>query len=227
MKNDRDALLSALARQYAEDWGRELQREATALPPAHAPGLDRKVREGLSRRRRVRRQMISFGAVAACVALIVAAGLLYPGPGAPKGSMNEAAQAQAEDSLTDSEKNLGLTPTNAAPSAEAPEVSMSVLPLTFDLPAQFAVADVTVDNGQTVYTLSDVLLDPVVLAMEATDAPIDTGRLIPVTLGGETVYARSTADFSLITFNRDGLRYTLTCRYDINTLLGLGREILL
>ena len=233
MKNNRDALLQTMARQYVDQWGRELIREAAALPPSDAPQLDRKVREGLARQRRVRRQIISLGAVAACAALIFAAAWLYPGLGSmPKtDSMGNGAQAESQDSLTDSEKNLGLTPTNAptleVPPATAPEASMSALPLTFDLPAQFAVEDVQVDNGQTVYTLSDALLDPVVLAMEEADTPLGTARLVPIDLGGQTVYARSTAEFSLITFDQDGLRYTLTCQYDINTLLSLGREILL
>ena len=33
-------------------------------------------------------------------------------------------------------------------------------------------------------------------------------------------------DYSLLTFDADGILYVLSCRYDINTLIGLGEAIL-
>ena len=103
------------------------------------------------------------------------------------------------------------------------------MPLPFNLPENFTVAAAKMDNGQSIYYLADTAKDDVVLTMEPVEdagGDMDTDGLRVFDINGKTVYGRSAGAYSFLTFDEDGVRYTLTCKYDINTLLALSRAII-
>ena len=48
----------------------------------------------------------------------------------------------------------------------------------------------------------------------------------PLSIDGSTAYARRTRDYNLLTFSAGGITYTLSCRYELDTLIALSRQIL-
>ena len=101
----------------------------------------------------------------------------------------------------------------------------AIIPLSFSLPENLSVADTELDNGQSVYYLSDRYEDNVVMTLEKTDFEPGEG-LTAIRINGSAAYTRATADYQLLTFRKDGVLYTLTCRYELGTLLKLGEQIL-
>ena len=66
------------------------------------------------------------------------------------------------------------------------------------------------------------------LTLEESSAPLQTAGLAKIDLGGPDglqAYGTQTDSYSLLTFQRGGVLYTLTCRHDINTLMRLGNVL--
>ena len=64
-----------------------------------------------------------------------------------------------------------------------------------------------------------------VMTLEKTNFEPGEG-LTAIRINGSAAYTRATADYQLLTFRKDGVLYTLTCRYELDTLLNLGEQIL-
>lgn len=200
--NRTDDALRALARRYAEQSGTQLNREIASVQSQGAVWNTSRLDRRVLTRRRTRNAVIATLAAAACVALVFISPIV---------------------------QNLTSTP----PSADAqgyvmrdPSAEYEIIPLGFTLPANLTESGFTQDYEKSVYTLSDNLLDDVVLTLEPyTDSAL-FASLAPLTIDGGGVYYTSTADFKLLTFEKDGVLYTMSCKYDINTLINLARAIL-
>ncbi len=129
-----------------------------------------------------------------------------------------------------------MPPSAAESSAELAEISQKTydaeaIPLHFAMPPSFTVASVETDNGKTIYHLADAAHDDVVLTLEpltaetALSAEITQG-LQAIHINGQTAYGRAQADYSMVTFAKDGLVYNLTCQYDSHTIITLSESIL-
>lgn len=208
----RDQLYKELAQNYVEHQGTQLQEELRELEAGGAlfatPRLDRRVRRNIAALRR-RPYVGGAALVAACIVLM----LLFPRMlGLDTGQL-EAPSAAESASAAESE--------TAPPAGE-----LALLPLTFQLPEQFSVAGSQLDQGMSIYYLENAALDDVVLTMEITgEGPASQG-LTPIQIGETTAYGTAGPDYSLLTFLQGEIVYTLTCRHDINTLVGLSRSIL-
>jgi hypothetical protein len=195
-----DALFRDMAGQYAEGYGAALRREAAELARRgvayNTPELDARVK-ALTKRARPRAYRYRWlGLAAACLLLV-----LLP----------------------------LLRVTRDAPSdAPAPpsDTGLELLALSFTLPENLSVARAEADNGQSVYHLTDARRDDVVMTLEAAYGGFSEDGLRAIPVGGSVAYARSGGDYSLLTFEKDGVRYVLTCRYELDTLVSLGEQIL-
>lgn len=214
-KRNSEEIYRHIAGQYVESYGEQLKKEQQELTQSGVtpitPGLDRKVRR-ISRRKN--RRFLHIGAtIAACLALAVMAPfVLRPGldsAGTPSSDASSSAPAAPDSS-----------------DAPAPQPVYEILPLSFTLPEQFSVDHVELDRERSVYYLADSLSDDVVLVLEKTDRPIDTQQYTALKIGGHDAYAYASGDYNLITFQYSGIRYEMTCAYDINTLVELGESIL-
>lgn len=107
-----------------------------------------------------------------------------------------------------------------------PAESFEVIPITFAVPAGFTQTGFEQDKEKSVYYFADSLSDNVVLTMEKSSESPDTTGLVPISLNGARAYAASEEGYSMVTFQKDGVLYELTCRYDVNTLLRLGEAII-
>lgn len=196
---DEERFYKELAERYIEREGAQYRQELAQQPPVLTPRLDRRVRA--RQRKRAAVGWIS-GAAAAATALLLVVGLL------PR-------RLQSFDS-----------PPPAGGISRPAADTDTLLPLTFTLPDNLRVASSEYDNGQSVYTLRDDAQDDVVLVMEPAETFEAPDGFSPLTIDGSTAYARRTRDYNLLTFSAGGITYTLSCRYELDTLVALGRQIL-
>lgn len=215
MKTDHNnEIYRIIASRYEEEMGKQLLSEKGLLeqqsPRADTWRLDELVRRGTRRRRNVKIARWA-AAAAACVLFAVLIPLWYP-------LVSDIRQPDTAES--------GLT-VGEMPEASEGEGTQEVIPLNFILPENFAVEGVELDNGMSVYYLGDSRQDPVVLQLQyAGGDGLRTDGLTELEIGGQPVYGRSADAYHLLTFESNGLLYTLTCAYDINTLVPLCESIL-
>ncbi len=215
-----DALFEEMAKQYADVYGEALRWEQAQMERENlryaTPRMDAKMaalRRGKTRRVWTRVVPVAAACVVLAVLVPVLASRFSTQPLAPPAQSVAAEAAAGADNA----------PADGSPAAEE-----ALLPMDFDLPANFTVAAAKLDNGKSVYALEDDAQDDVVLVMEpeAQLTPEDTAGMRQIEVNGQVAYVQDKPDYKLLTFEKDGVVYTLTCRYDVNTLLGLGREIL-
>lgn len=197
--NDAERFYKQLAERYMEREGEQYRQELMQQPAVLTPRLDRRVLGRLRRKNAVR--WIS-GAAAAAAALLLVVGLL------PRLLRGFDGPPPAD---------------SASPSASAAD---TLLPLNFTLPDNLRVASSELDNGQSIYRLREVAQDHVVLVMEPADTFAAPDGFSPLSINGSIAYARRTRDYNLLTFSAGGITYTLSCRYELETLVALSREIL-
>lgn len=107
----------------------------------------------------------------------------------------------------------------------APSSADSVIAFTYTLPANLSMENCKQDQGQTIYYLKDQQEDDVIMTLEKGALP-DVSALTRYSVDGYAAYGRETADYQLLLFQKEGILYTLTCRYRMDTLLKLAKNIL-
>jgi hypothetical protein len=120
-----------------------------------------------------------------------------------------------------------------------------MIPISFEPPADYRVVATDYDNGVSLYTLASATRGDVVLAMyyeggqqadaAATDAPAEPdaaaepgGSLAAkdeVIIDGTAVPAKIDEAYMLLSFEREGLCYTLSSRDDMGVLAAFYRSI--
>lgn len=242
--------MKKLASTYAEQYGKELLQELSSMESQgerHAtPAFDMRIRREQAAQRRRRTLRLGSAAAAACLALL----LVLPGilrtwrDGESHGGLTpgvEAPGAEAPGAVTPgvvtpevevpgwSTPESVLRPPDEAESVLPPPAAYEVLPLSIRLPENFTVANQAQDYGKTIYYIEDAFADHVVVTLEKIKdaAPGDKSPLREFSIGGETAYGLYTADYSLLTFEKEDIVYTMTCKYDINTLIRLSEGILI
>lgn len=110
-------------------------------------------------------------------------------------------------------------------SSTAPSSADSVIAFTYTLPANLSMESYKQDQGQTIYYLKDQQEDDVIMTLEKGALP-DVSALTRYSVDGYAAYGRETADYQLLLFQKEGILYTLTCRYRLDTLLKLAKNIL-
>jgi len=198
------------------------------------PSLDRRVRSGIAALKRP--HLLRYtGLIAAClvVALTATFFLRYNDRGATDdpGSISSSAPSSSSSLAAQPSASAPDLP-SASPSAQPSKPASGtyeVIPLSFELPEQFTIASTDQDMGKTIYRLSDSMLDDVVLTMERSGDITRYDALAEFTIGGQSVFGSSGAGYCLLAFMdaQTDILYTLTCKYDVNTLVALSGSILL
>lgn len=225
---NKNALFETLAKQYVEVYGEKLKLEALELEQQNieriTPKLDKKVRKiGRSGRRRY---AAGFVAMAAGMLLV----LMLPGlldinnqrMTAPSFPAFETSASQAGPSSAKAPE--ATPPAESAEPGRPPEPEL--LPINFTMPANFTVSGMELDNGKSIYYLSDSNFDDVVMTMEIDPLEDIFAELKPITISDSRAYYKYLPDFSVLAFERGSVTYVLTCKHDVNTLIPLGEAIL-
>lgn len=102
-----------------------------------------------------------------------------------------------------------------------------LMPLTFQLPENFVIAHTEVDDGKSIYVLTEARHDDVVLTMEHWDGSAEAFMgYRELHINGSAAYIETKADYQLLLFEKEGTLYRLTCKYEINTLIVLCGSVL-
>ena len=209
MNNDNERIYRALAKRYIDGQGRELLHELAAerAEKNDTSRMDKAVYKQISAKKH--RIIWICSGLAACliVALISlpVLGLLQ--------NLNSGF------SINDDKSN-SQAPHN---SAEKPLPNINLAPA---LPERLRISAEETDESRRVYILSDYYGDDVVLTAEYRESKPDADGLTPFLVNGVTVYYLSEDFYYLMTFKHDGILYTMTCRYEMETLLELCKNIL-
>ena len=206
MKHNQDEIFKDIASRYAAHYGEELQREAMGDLPTLSTVGERRVKRAI-RGIKLRRILpaAAAGLAAACLALVFALSALNP----PAPRHDQVAAAPEPDAVFTAES-----------------AAYEIIPLAFSLPKNLSVADVDQDRARTIYYLEDEWQDDVVLVLVEADEAIRPEGARPLTINGETAYSLSRDGYQQLVFAENGIAYELTCRYDINTLIALSKNIL-
>ena len=228
-----DDLLRKAADIYTERYGRVLLEELKQLNSL--PGdmitehrLFKRVRGRIAAQKR-KPYWQALTSLAACIVIAILLLPLLRSPGSQSPGLISSPSHPAPPSTAN-------TPSSPRPTATGPGTqdvpgfitspSFEVIPLSAPLPDGFTQTGFEQDYEKSIYFIEDVKLDNVVITLEKAQALPDTSGLVKIDFGGPIAYARQTDGYSLLTFIRDGVLYTLTCRYDVNTLTRLGSAIL-
>lgn len=218
-KNKTEHIYEHIAKEYSDYTGEKLRRESQSLPPfpdETVNRLDSRVASQI-RALKIRRFTRLAGLTAACLLLVMAVPLVYLIKNT--GSMNSA-DSSSESAASDSSEASDTTESAAA------ESSGELIPLSFSLPDNFSVSDSKTDDGVSVYYLTDTHADDVVLQLEYTDTASPAfDSLKPVTIAGNEAYGFASGSFKMLSFIHGDILYTLTCKYDFNTLISISKNI--
>jgi len=114
--------------------------------------------------------------------------------------------------------------------ASAPQDAAAAepIPIPFHVPEHYAVLSASMDNGVGVYYIAHEDGDDVVVTVDGQGGgEADDAAAFPetVVIDGTPVEAKVRADYKMLTFERDGAVYTLSCREELGTLAALYRTI--
>lgn len=237
-KKDMDQFYKELASRYAEMDGQKLKQELEDLeksPEAiNTTELDWKVKQKLYPPKS-RRYMIRIAATVACAACLLlflfrsdVMDFIFTNDSFDISNVDEdQTSAPVEQDIDDDAEDAEAADDGAAP---APQQEYEMIELAFELPVNLSVDSVKQDQGKTIYHLKNEDLDDVVLTLEEiSDDTIPAAinqELEPIPIDQQTAYGMYHTDYSILMFEKDNLAYTLTCKYDINTLIQLSREII-
>lgn len=212
MDKNRDSVFKEMARIYVENLGEELQREYEDVHiELDTAVLDKKVCEGVSRvKKRAKRSAIQkyvkIGIPLAASVLLVFA--------ITRWDYTRIASDQPTMERSDT-------------SQDNESVQGEFIPISYPLPSNLSVVNQELDNGMTVYQLEDTYNDDVVMQLAYVESiDYDVEGMQEIIVNGESVYAVLENEYQKITFEKDGIVYILTCKYDINTLLPICENIL-
>lgn len=216
---NKNQIFKELATRYVEYYGEMLNDEAALLnrQPVVTPRMDSNVRRYI-KSGGTRRYAAGLAALAAMVAIVLMIPMLNnlnnSGMMSPESSAAAPSPAQAESAAP--------APAQDAQSSPTPEI----LPLSFTLPDNLTVADSKLDNGKSVYYLSNSGRDDIVMTMELDPKEDVFAGLRQTQINDYTVYYKYTADYSVMAFKKQDITYVLTCKHDVNTLVPLAEAIL-
>ena len=189
----------------------------------------------LERRKKTIGRLGMIAAIAICLAIIfISSGAVswleafwHSGIGA---GTNRANQNVAGVTMLTSENETGAVDTQ--PSEQSSTTTQAdievmqdadgggIIPLEFPIRPGYSVVSVIQDAGRTIYFVANEKQDNIVMALRrGSISQSAAARLTSLALDDTLAYLSYDEDYSLLLFEKSGIVYELTCRYDINTLV--------
>ena len=233
-----------LAQGYAQQLGEETRKELDALQAAGYPTdtrrLDRRVLGQTTQRRRKTGWIAGVVAAALLLTLVPMAVRNAANPQRSDTAQSDthapdmAAEATGAPDITaeaPSDSDTAAKTTGTPEMTGTPETTddtdiPAVLVALSALPEGFSIADSWQDHGQSIYRLANAAQDDVVVTLEPGGQQATRG-LTPVTVLSTPAWATANADYALLTYQQGNVLVTMTCRYDVNTLVALGTGLVL
>ena len=233
--DSREEKLKKAAELYAKNEGESLLREAEEIRRQNVsymtPRADRTVYDLMAAGRRAnqrpkqRKALYGLCTAAACIVLTFIIISNVPGKGGSESEM-------VADSGTDAAAaEAPAAPMPAPELLPEPELPADILPISFELPADFRIENAELDNGMSVYNLQSDVYGNVVLTMyyktageEAPGEDFFKG-FDEVIIDGTAVPAKVRDTYKLLAFNFDRMFFTLSSEDDLGSLAAFYRNI--
>lgn len=203
-ENQNEAFFSALAKQYAETDGLRLQQEAAQS--TETPDLSRL--DGLTnrsfRKKRNRSAVRTMGYISMAAACVL---LLLVGNSILRNINHKTAEAPSY---------------NDASTEEATQL----IPLHFTLPQDYTLQSAELDQGESMYHILDPYRDEIILSLKTGALSPEIASYPISEINGFAVYGLSGEGYALMTFERDGVVFVLSCRSGMADLETLAEVIL-
>ena len=197
-----------IAMSYVETDGEILKQELSQLTQEKSADISQELRMRARinevKKKRLTIKAASMAATAAAVLFLV----ISIAPNFFTNNADYEMDYSAEETYQTTKAQIG----------ESSQSNYKVVPLSFTLPQNLTVAGMEQDKGQSIYYLQDIMGDDVVLILEETDRPAETESMRLIYINGLPVYVRETNDYNLATLKKDGILYTMSCKYELDTL---------
>jgi len=209
MENNSDKLFKRMASTYADLYGQAQKRDHELLNAQNTryitPRMDGTIGEIIKKKKkRTTSIWISTIAAAACFVIAVTA---LSGLWAKQGSL------ETEDTAPGDQDSVVMRE--------------GFISMSFDTGPQYHISDTDYDNGKSIYYVDNTALDNIVMILEKSDEDFkEYQKLTRMSVAGVIAYGIYRADYSLLAFERGGIYYTLTCGYDIRTLIDFAEIII-
>ena len=207
-----EALFRRMAEEYISQYGRELLYEAESLRQSGVeyltPRADGAIQVTLKKKKQKKARYAAIAAIAACVLMMLMTPTILR-------IMKIGGQA-AESSAIEGDASADFTQ----------EITAPRFMNAANLPEAFSIVSEKEDNGRMIYYISDENLDDVVMTLEYSGNSENWNEgLVKIESGDFSGFAKSEDSYHLLAFEKNNIQYTLTCKYDINTLIAVGKYI--
>ena len=223
MNEKTDEKLKRAAELYAKREGESLLREIEMIRlkkvSYYTPRADSMVRKLASPKQKPKGRNMIWGICTAAACIVIAVRIVAFSPDMPPAPSESSAPPAAS-----------VPDTSAAPAL--PGMPAEILPVYFNLPADYRIIDSDFDNGISIYEFESEDHGNVVLTMYyAEDADNTFGNYIDegfdeVIIDGTPVPAKVRDTYMLIEFEKDDLYYTLSSEDNLGALAAFYRNII-
>ena len=235
-----EEFFESIAQLYSEQEGLELLHEADLLNAAAAPTnrLDSKVKKLTGKRRSFSRK--GFITAAACMALVFAVYNLQ-GPNSQSSAPSIPAASIAPSAPSAATPAAPSAPMAEAPSAPSPSsapmanyeiVNLDkpvITELSFvstKLPPGYSVSSMEFDYGETIFYVENTRNNHIVLTIAKSDESLSNDNDQTPNINDTPATLVLSADYSLLEFESDGLKYRLSTPFDYNDLIEISKNFI-
>ena len=225
-----EAFFKALASQYVEKDGERLKKELEDIEndqrAIYPTRLDKRIRSKVFMSD-VRRMITIAASAVACVLLVFAFLGRIPllendvpslmDSGLPAGTAYEASSSVAPAPAAENAPSRGDNRTQA---------QMQMALMSAKMPAGYIVTGIDYDMEKTIYYIKNDTDNQIVMTAEKSEFDIEFAYYQEIRINGEPVYGMVKSDFSIITYKKDGVVYTLTSRYNYEDLVDISKNII-
>lgn len=214
-----EGFFKALARAYAAAEGNALREEQADLESSHrlppGTGLDKKIKR---KQAAGRFRSYALRTLPLAASLIIAV-WVYNGYVATKTPYSSGPSAGASSADSSS------AAADSAPDTETELLRSGVAFVSVSLPAGYQVTGIDYDNRQAVLDIENIENNRIVLTLTAGGV-LENEGYTAVSLNGGTAYGMVRNDYSVLTYHKDGMLYTLTSPYGCEDLIEISKNIL-
>jgi len=202
-----DKTFKEAAALYINKQGEDLLNEAAYIDSLPFPNIGRVSQKIKSKRRSsgIRKMSAALLPAAACFVLVI----IYLSSRMAVPRNDYSAESVPQDNYS------------AAYDKTAASETAEVQLLTAKLPQGFNLTNTDVDNGQTICYIKSANND-IILVMEEWRDIAAARPMTELDVNGTPMYALQMNDYSLLTYKKGDLRFTLTCPYDYRDLIIIG-----
>lgn len=214
-----EQFFKSIASLYAEKDGELLKNELEQIEKegsvTYSSRLDKKIKNKILNMK-IRKLSYSLVPIAACFILLA---VYFSSPSFNNKPTeivdNSPSMADSPSAPTDSNDTPRPTPNNN-------EVQL----LSAKLPRGYMLTDVDYDNGKTIYYIVNESKNEIVLTTEEFSGEIENEIFQEININNTRVYGMVKNDYSVITYEKDDLLYTLTSKYNYKDLIEISKGLL-